>query len=405
MLLQKTPCDGQSANFCSRACASWRQQIFFIQDTPPLGRHKQFIMATTSELQSALLHWFSENSRDLPWRKEYLPYHIWLSEIMLQQTQMERVVRYFKRWIAAFPDIPSLATAEEQEVMRFWEGLGYYSRARNLHKTAEILCSRHDSTLPEDHAALLNLPGIGRYTAGAIMSLAFNRPYPIVDANVERLFSRLFNIETPVKEKSSHAFIWQKAAELIPQGAARYFNQSLMELGAMICKPRNPKCSLCPVRPHCTAFRRNLVDERPVPGKAKETIPITMVTGVLIHCGKIYIQKRLADDVWPNLWELPGGSIEEGETPEEALLREYMEETGFRLDGVRKITTLKHSYTKYRITLHCYYCTLADRQSVTPPVLHAAQEYRWVRPDEFSAYAFPAPHRRLIDRITEKFSP
>jgi len=348
-------------------------------------------------LQDALLHWFAQNGRDLPWRRTYLPYHIWVSEIMLQQTQMDRVVVYFNRWLDRFPEIASLAKAQEQEVLLLWEGLGYYSRAKNLLKTAELLCRRHGGALPEDHAALLQLPGIGRYTAGAIMSLAFNQSHPIVDANVERLFARLFNLAAPVKEKRTHALIWQKADELIPLGKARFFNQALMELGALICLPRSPRCEACPVRNHCEAFAQGVVNERPVAGKAREIIPITMVSGVLRHQGKIYIQKRLADDVWPNLWEFPGGRIKEGETPEQALVREYGEETGFAIKDLKKIATIRHSFTRYRVTLHCYHCRL--RGSATEPVLNAAQEYRWADPNELENFAFPAPHRRLIHRL------
>ena len=348
-------------------------------------------------LQDALLHWFAQNGRLLPWRCTYLPYHIWISEIMLQQTQMDRVVVYFNRWLDRFPDIDSLAAAPEQEVLRLWEGLGYYSRARNLLKTAGLLCRRHGSVLPEDHGALLKLPGIGRYTAGAIMSLAFNRSHPIVDTNVERLFARLFNLPEPVKEKHTHAFIWQKAAKLIPEGKARFFNQALMELGALICLPRSPRCDICPVRNHCEAFAQGVASERPVAGETREIIPVSMASGVLHHRGKIYIQKRLADDVWPNLWEFPSGRIEEGETPEQALVREYREETGFAIGDLRKIATIKHSFTRYRITLHCYHCRLQG--SKTKPVLHAAQEYRWADLDELENFAFPAPHRRLINRL------
>ncbi len=351
-------------------------------------------------LQDGLLHWFAKNGRDLPWRRTYLPYHIWISEIMLQQTQMDRVVAYFTRWLEYFPDIAALAEAKEQEVLRLWEGLGYYSRAKNLLKTAELLCLRHGSALPEDHGALLQLPGIGRYTAGAIMSLAFNRSHPIVDANVERLFSRLFNLAVPVKEKEAHNFIWQKAAELIPEGKARFFNQALMELGALVCLPRSPRCDACPIHAHCEAFTQGVTSERPVAGKAREIIPITMASGILQHQGKIYIQKRLPDDVWPNLWEFPGGGIHEDETPEQALVREYREETGFAIHGLEKIATITHNFTKYRVTLHCYHCRLQGN-GITP-ILHAAQEYRWVTPEELENFAFPSPHRRLINRLAEE---
>lgn len=355
---------------------------------------------TSTGFQNALLSWFSKQSRDLPWRRTYLPYHIWISEIMLQQTQMERVVTYFKRWMERYPDINSLAEASEQEALTLWEGLGYYSRARNILQSAALIKARHQGALPADHAALLALPGIGRYTAGAIMSLAFNQPYPVVDANVERVFARLFNIEVPVKEKTAHRFIWQKAAELIPEGEARFFNQALMELGALICTPQSPRCSDCPITDYCAALSLDMVDLRPVPGRSKEVIPIDMVTGVLAHDGLFYIQKRLANDVWPNLWEFPGGRMKTGETPEEALIREYMEETEFSIHNLKKITTIKHSYTKYRVTLHCYSCALANGSAT--PTLHAAQEFRWIALQDFESFAFPAPHRRLIKRIVQE---
>jgi len=350
-------------------------------------------------LQEKLLSWFRANGRDLPWRHTYNPYHIWISEIMLQQTQMERGVAYFNRWIERFPDIKSLAQGSEEEVFKLWEGLGYYARAKNILKTADILVRQHGGRLPEDHQALLKLPGIGKYTAGAIMSLAFNKDYPIVDANVERVFARIFNIAGPVKEKASHSFIWRQAQELIPPGEARYFNQALMELGALVCTPANPGCTQCPVRAHCEAFRLGIVAERPVSGKSQKIIPIEMVTGILTHAGNIFIQKRLEDDVWGNLWEFPGGRLKPGEAPEEALRREYLEETEFKIGQLKKITVVTHGYMRYRVTLHCYYCKLLNGNAV--PILHAAQEYRWISPEDLKKYAFPAGHRKLIAEIQD----
>ncbi len=333
----------------------------------------------------------------MPWRHTYDPYHIWISEIMLQQTQMDRVVVYFNRWIKRFPDIKSLADASEEEVFKLWEGLGYYARAKNILRTADILVLQHNGRLPENHQELLKLPGIGKYTAGAIMSLAFNKDYPIVDANVERVFARVFNIAGPVKAKESHSFIWRKTQELILPGEARYFNQALMELGALICTPANPKCEKCPVREHCEAFRLGIVAERPVSAKSKKIIPIEMVTGILIHDGSIFIQKRLENDVWGNLWEFPGGRLKPDEDPEEALRREYLEETELKVGRFEKITVVTHSYMRYRVTLHCYYCKLLNGN--TSPILHAAQEYRWILPGDLKYYAFPAGHRKLIAGI------
>ncbi len=346
-------------------------------------------------LRQQLLDWFAANSRDLPWRAGYAPYHVWISEVMLQQTQMERGVAYFKRWLKRFPDIAALAKADEEEVLLLWEGLGYYSRARNILKAAQVLLTEHGGKIPADHAALRKLPGVGPYTAGAIMSLAFNEPYPVVDANVERLFARLYDIEAPIKECKK--LVWQKARDLLPEGEARQFNQALMELGALVCKPKNPSCGLCPVIEHCRAHRQGTVDARPVMGKAQKIIPIATANGVLIREGRFFIQKRRPQGVWANLWEFPGGQIESGESPEEAVVREFYEETGLVVGGLERIHAIKHTYTHYRITLHCYFVSLLNGKA--KPTLTAAQEYRWATPAELMAFAFPAPHRQLIEYL------
>ena len=346
-------------------------------------------------LQQQLLGWFAYHCRDLPWRKEYIPYHVWISEVMLQQTQMERGVVYFQRWLKRFPDIASLAKADEEEVLLLWEGLGYYSRARNILKTARLLMLNHNGKLPADHLALRHLPGIGPYTAGAIMSLAFNEPFPVVDANVERLFSRIYDIDVPIK--NCRELVWQKARDLLPPGMAREFNQALMELGALVCKPKNPSCGLCPIIEHCRAFQKGIVDARPVLGKTRKIIPISSANGVLIRNGEVFIQKRRQQGVWANLWEFPGGQIESDETPEEAVVREFYEETGLRVGELEKIHAIKHTYTHYRITLHCYFVELLDQTA--EPVLSAAQEYRWATFDTLKSLAFPAPHRQLIEHL------
>ncbi len=347
-----------------------------------------------TKLQHKILAWFQENARELPWRKTYDPYHVWISEIMLQQTQMDRAVAYFNRWISRFPDIVSITRASEEEVLKLWEGLGYYSRARNIVKSAHILLAEYNGKLPADFDLLLKLPGLGKYTAGAIMSIAFNKEYPLVDANIERVFARLFNLAKPVKDTKINVFIWQKTRELLPEGRAREFNQALMELGALVCIAKNPRCKICPIRTDCLAFSLDLIAERPVLKESPKTIFIEMATGILQHDGRILIQKRKSNGVWANLWEFPGGRLEAGETPEIALVREYLEETELVVGNLKKITTVKHSYTIYRVTLHCYFCSSLDGRF--EPVLHGAQEYRWVKPGELSYYAFPAGHRKLI---------
>jgi A/G-specific adenine glycosylase len=350
-----------------------------------------------NKLQNSLLNWFDENARDLPWRKTYSPYHVWISEIMLQQTQIDRVTDYFIRWMEQFPDIASITKASEDKILKLWEGLGYYTRVRNIIRTANIIREQYEGELPSDHKLLLQLPGIGKYTAGAIMSIAFNKEYAIVDANIERVFARLFNLAKPVKDKNTHTFIWEKVEELIPHGRAREFNQALMELGALVCIPQNPRCRICPVSSFCQSLKENVVDKRPIAVKSSQTVFIEMATGILIREGKVFIQKRKSKGVWANLWEFPGGRLEPGETPEMALVREYAEETELQVGKLEKITTVKHSYTIYRVTLHCYFCNLIDNRF--EPVLHAAQEYRLVTPEELYNYAFPAGHRKLIDHL------
>lgn len=319
---------------------------------------------------------------------------------MLQQTQVERVVPYFTRWMQRFPDPLALADADENEILRYWEGLGYYMRARNLLKTARIL-AENDGILPQDYKALLALPGIGPYTAGAIMSIAFNRDYPVVDANVERVFSRLFDISSPIQEKKNKKFIFLKAAEMLPSGQSRFFNQALMELGALICLPQNPSCTICPVNLFCKSLQENTVPDRPVLVPRKQTIHIKMATGILMWNSKILIQKRLTDDVWANLWEFPGGRLKEGESPEQALIREFFEETDLRISVKQKITTVKHSYMHYQVTLHGFFCQINEGGKIKAS-LHAAQENRWVTFTDLQEYAFPAGHRKLINYLLEK---
>ncbi|WP_462326665.1 A/G-specific adenine glycosylase [Desulfobaculum sp.] len=352
-------------------------------------------MTTHHHIAATLVDWFHANQRPLPWRKTYSPYHVWVSEIMLQQTQMDRAVPYFERWMTRFPDVPTLAAASEDDVLKYWEGLGYYSRARNIRKAARIIMDEHGGAFPTDVGGLLALPGVGPYTAGAIASLAYQQDVPAIDANVERVFARLFDIDTPVKEKDAKRAVADHADRLLPPGGARDFNQAVMEFGALVCTPRAPRCEACPLSAQCEAYRLGIVAHRPVPGKRQDITPLSIVAGVLLHEGRFFIQKRLEDSVWGGLWEFPGGSIEDGETPEQAAVREFREETDFRVSVVDKIDVVRHGYTRYRITLHCFLLSL-DGPGTTP-YLTAASEYRWSTSEGLDGLAFPGGHRKLID--------
>ncbi|BBD07088.1 A/G-specific adenine glycosylase [Desulfovibrio ferrophilus] len=361
--------------------------------------HDTIITSAHKAFAPALLHWFKDNARPLPWRESYDPYHVWISEIMLQQTQMERGVAYFERWTRELPSPSAVAQANEDDILKLWEGLGYYNRARNLMRAAQIMVDSHDGWVPEDKATLLALPGIGPYTAAAILSIAYEQDEPLVDGNVARVLARVFDLDAPVGETATQKALWALAAELLPAGQARNFNQGLMELGALVCKPRTPVCANCPLAELCEARRLGITEHRPVPGKKVDITPLSIATGVLINKGRIFIQRRHEDDVWGGLWEFPGGGVEEGETPEQAVVREYAEETGFEVVAQNPIRIIKHGYTRFRVTLHCFF--LAAVNGLGPPALTAATAHKWATLEELDDHAFPAGHRKLIDALAE----
>lgn len=313
---------------------------------------------------------------------------------MAQQTQIDRVVGYYERWMDRYPDLETLAKAGEEEVLKSWEGLGYYSRARNILKAARLIVE-NGGEFPTDFKEILSLPGIGEYTAGAISSIALGQCEIAVDANVLRVFSRVLDIDTSIKDAASKRRVEHAVRQLQPEKRPGDFNQAIMELGALVCSKR-PKCTECPVKGHCLAFERGVAEQRPILPPKKGIIKIDMATGVFFHEGKVLIQKRKPDDVWPGLWEFPGGCVEDGETPEQALVREYQEEVELDVVTSDKITVVSYSYTRYRITMHCYACNLPNGDKPSP-VFNEAAEGAFVYPHELADYAFPAGHRRLIE--------
>ncbi len=357
----------------------------------------RYTISEKNTVQKLLLSWFDENQRNLPWRAGYDPYHVWISEIMGQQTQMDRVVQYYNRWMGLFPDVSSVAEAGEQEILKAWEGLGYYSRAKNIRRTAQVLMEEHDGKVPADPEILLALPGVGPYTAAAILSIAYNKPFPVLDANVERVFARLLDLDQSVKAVSVRKKLQNFAKELLPDNQARFFNQALMELGALVCRPKSPKCNCCPLTGRCQSRQRGTINLRPVRVPKAKTIEIVMACGIIVHEELIFVQQRLANDVWGSLWEFPGGRLKEGETPQQAATREILEETELTVSELRPLETVVHHYTKYRVTLHGFTCRLQGKKQT--PVLHAASQYRWVSPAGLRDFPFPAGHRRLIEEL------
>jgi len=315
---------------------------------------------------------------------------------MLQQTQMDRVVHYFNTWISSLPTIESVAAAPEDDLLKLWEGLGYYARVRNLHKAAQSICRKYNGRLPDSFAELIKLPGIGKYTAGAILSIAFQQNYPVVDGNVERVFARLFCLEPPVKSTEGQKILWSLAHTLMAKGESRQWNQALMELGALVCKKSSPDCHLCPLKNHCQAQQTGTTSLHPVAGKRIKSVPVSFVAAVIMDTGKIYTQKRLPNSIWGNLWEFPGGHLEKGETPELGAVREVKEETGFTVVIDAPLPVVKHSYTRYKATVYAFRCSLKSRPE---PELNAAQEYQWLSLADLDKLTFSSGHRKLIDLL------
>lgn len=351
------------------------------------------------QVSASLLRWFETGQRNLPWRQQYHPYEIWISEIMLQQTQVKTMLSYYARWMGRFPDIPALAGAPEEELLKYWEGLGYYARARNIHKTALILVEEFDSVFPMRYDMLRGLPGIGPYTAGAIMSIAFNADCPVVDGNVARILTRLFDLRTPLGERITQQTLWNLAGRLLPKGRARSFNQALMDLGALVCTPQKPACAQCPLQEVCLGHRRDVAAQRPVRSRVKAPQALQVAVGVLVEGCRVFIQKRPPHGLMPHLWEFPGGKLHPGESPEAALVREFREELEVGVVPLQKVAMIRHSYTSFKVMLHAFSCRLED--PLQQPVLHSAVDGRWATLAELDHYPFPAASRKLIATLRE----
>lgn len=339
------------------------------------------------------------HARQLPWRDHPDPYAIWISEIMLQQTRVETVIDYFDRWMLTFPDVETLANASEQDVLKQWEGLGYYSRARNIHKTARILQQEYGSKLPPDPQLLQKLPGIGRYTAAAITSIAFGMDQAALDGNIRRILSRVFDVSLPIKTPAAEKIFWELAEQNLPPGKAGDYNQALMDLGATICLPGKPRCLLCPLQQHCLAFQRGVQEERPVIPK-KKPLPHYIVTAAILQRDSLYLlAQRPTTGLLGGLWEFPGGKQEKDETLSQALQREIMEELGCQINVGSHFGEYQHAYTHFRVTLHAYFCELTAGE----PQAIQASKIAWVPLNQLSQYPMGKIDRQIADQLQKSF--
>ena len=360
--------------------------------------------AVVEAFRSDLPDWFDGARRPMPWREpgpdgRRDPYRVWVSEVMLQQTRVETATPYFLRFTEAFPTVRALAEADQDEVLKQWEGLGYYSRARNLHRAARLVADEHDGVVPSDREAFRALPGVGPYTEAAVLSLAFDTPLAVLDGNVIRVLARVFAVEADAKAGSTRTVLQNLADLLLDPEAPGRWNEAVMELGATVCTPRTPACPRCPLRSVCQAYAEGTPEAYPVTTKAQPVPHYIVAVGVVTgDDGRILIQRRPEDGLLGGLWEFPGGKQEPGETLEETCRREIHEEVGISVEVGPLVARVPHAYSHFRITMHAFRC----RPRGGVPASASGEPIRWVRPDELDDVAFPRANRRVIEALQEE---
>ena len=342
-----------------------------------------------------LLDWYRKNRRDLPWRETRDPYRIWVSEVMLQQTRVDTVVSYFQRFVKKFPDLPSLAQSDLQDVLKAWEGLGYYARARNLHRAAGIVAADYGGAVPRDPDIFVRLPGVGGYIRAAVASIAFGIPLAVVDGNVKRVLARWLRIDAPVNRSSSHRRFETAAQMLLDPRQPGNFNQAIMELGAIVCIPGGPDCAHCPVRSNCGAFKAKVVADYPVRIRSKPVPEYSIAVGVVCRDNRVLITRRKNEGLLGGLWEFPGGKLRAGEDPSTACVREIKEEVNLHVEAREHLARVKHAYTHFKIVMDVYRCRyLAGRVRLKGPV-----DFRWISIDQIDRYPFPKANHKFFPQL------
>lgn len=353
--------------------------------------YSQSSMNSIKSFQKSLLNWYRTQKRDLPWRKSKDPYAIWISEIMLQQTQVQTVIPYYERWIKRFPTIHQLAQAPIQNILKSWEGLGYYTRAKNLHRSARMIITDFNGKLPTTSKELMQLPGIGLYTANAIASIAYHEDVPVVDGNVRRVLSRIFLIGNDFDK------IFETASLILVSGQAGISNQALMDLGAMICSPKNPRCPSCPVKKFCSACKHNLQSEYPIPQKKPHLKQIKTFAGIISKKSKILICQRPFQGLLGGLWELPSLSFLKSRNVSD-LFREYIKKrTGIEIEVRFRMGVFIHRYTHLKERLYLYHCKYLKKPNKPLP-----RDWRWVNPQRSIKYPLTGLSLKILDQHFKK---
>jgi A/G-specific adenine glycosylase len=351
-------------------------------------------------LRRALVQWSAAHHRELPWRNIGDPYRVWISEVMLQQTTVAAVIPYYERFLQRFPDVQSLAAADESDVLRLWEGLGYYSRARNLHNGAKELVFQRSGEFPRDVGALQSLPGIGRYTAGAIASFAFDERAPIVEANTLRLYSRLLGFDGDPRSAAGQEILWNFAEAILPKRHPGQFNQALMDLGATVCTPAEPKCPACPLKRYCRALRDDKVAEVPRSAKRQAITEVKAYAIAIRHKYEYLLRRCPPKERWAGLWDFPRFESEE-EFPSPAALERRLAEwvrelTGLQISLGDQVSEFRHGVTRFRITLGCFTAEFASGR------LKSGSEWAWVSPEKMSTYPLSVTGRKFADRLRNR---
>jgi len=356
----------------------------------------QDLLTDCASVADRLLAWFATDARDLPWRRARTPYRVWVAEVMLQQTRVDTVVAYYDRFLSHFPSVQALAGAPLESVLKAWEGLGYYARARNLHAAAQHIMTAHGGHLPNTFEGLLALPGVGRYIAGAVASIAFGQAVAAVDGNARRVLCRVFAIREDAAQPAVQRELEALAARLLPTGQPGAFNEALMELGATVCTPRSPRCNGCPLGTLCKARLAGDAESLPV-RRARPRVPHYDVAAAVTWDGdgRVLVAQRRADDMLGGLWEFPGGKREGDETLPECLTREIREELDVEIEVGGLLTVVSHAYTHFRITLHAFLCRWASGE---PRCLECAA-FQWVRPDELDGLPMSVADRKVAQAL------
>lgn len=351
------------------------------------------------EFSSPLVQWYHKNKREMPWRDELDPYKIWVSEIMLQQTRVEQARPFFDRFIVQFPTVKDLASAHRQDVLKAWEGLGYYSRARNLQDAAITVMENFGGKIPESYEEIIKLKGIGPYTAAAVTSIAFGAPNAVVDGNVLRVVTRFLGIENDTRSSATVKEVQDWMSKCIHNEDPSDFNQSVMELGAMVCTPTNPDCENCPLNSHCIAFKTLKTDSIPYKSPAKKKDHKNIGVGIIENDkNEVLISLRPENVMLGGLWEFPGGKQEEGESIENTVERELLEELGIKVKAIHEFMKINHTYSHFSITMHAFKCVLLDGI----PQAKSSQQIKWVSKSDLELYPFPKANKILTEKLIQE---